>query len=594
MTDNFISFGNLRNITLYSSQSAAIQGLESANINDGVIKLARYTDEDGSVKTVFGVAYTSGETTTYTVYNSFKEVIDDLQDQINAITGGSESVTVLIERAINELKGDVTEDYDTLGEIEAIIKANKTDGIVTLESRDGESGSTIAKTYTIKQGGVYVGSFDIFKDSFLKAVYLIDKDGHIIPEGDTTTVAQAIQFVFVMADGSEKYVNISMASFIQDIEAGDGLIVDANGVLHIIKANDSEDFLRIDPDSIAIVGVQDAIDAAVATLNSELSAALEAETSRAISAETALDEKIDAEIERAISAETSIDNKLTVETERAKTSESYILQELNKIAIKGIYGVSATTDNNRVTTLQVVVDDNPFIETSPLTVESTGLKFATELDCGYFDVDTILYVNSNSDLSYMTKGDYNLKMVTNVNAYVAGGIFAKGNCTLDLNGKTISGSRSDYPVFYIKGTQKVTFEDKSVEKEGKIVNPCNTAPVIWCDSVSGAVINGGNYISQGHSEVIYVTRGTLEINGGTFRSTQDNENRYILNCLDSTYASGVADIIVKGGKFYNFNPQDCESEGAHTNFVADGYQSIQLENEIIDGIEYQVFEVIPN
>ena len=37
------------------------------------------------------------------------------------------------------------------------------------------------------------------------------------------------------------------------------------------------------------------------------------------------------------------------------------------------------------------------------------------------------------------------------------------------------------------------------------------------------------------------------------------------------HANGTAKITVKGGTFVNFNPADCQAEGAHTNFVADGY-----------------------
>lgn len=48
----------------------------------------------------------------------------------------------------------------------------------------------------------------------------------------------------------------------------------------------------------------------------------------------------------------------------------------------------------------------------------------------------------------------------------------------------------------------------------------------------------------------------------------------MLNCYDANREAGTAKIIVTGGTFVNFNPADCYAEGAHTNFVADGYKVV--------------------
>ena len=382
MGNNTISFGQLRNEVLFASKTEAINGIQANGTNDGVIKLARYT-EHGEIKTIFGIAYTKNSVTSYTIYDSFKEVIENLQSQIDDITGSSESISGQIKEAIDELKGDVSEDYDTLEKIENIIKLNKENGVVTLESTDGGEGTNISKTYTIKQGGVFVGSFDIYKDSFLKSVNLITKDGRIIDD-EHPGIAYAIPFVFVTADGSEQIVNIPISSFIQDLEAGNGLIVDANGRLNIVKDAESENFLVINEDSIAIVGVQNAIDTAIATLNSELTAALNAEIERAKEAERILREGIEAETSRAIVKETELSDAIEAETTRAENKESELLSEINKITINGTYGVSAITNENRTTTIRAVVDDNPLVDTNPLTVTQNGIRFATDLDCGLF------------------------------------------------------------------------------------------------------------------------------------------------------------------------------------------------------------------
>ena len=89
-------------------------------------------------------------------------------------------------------------------------------------------------------------------------------------------------------------------------------------------------------------------------------------------------------------------------------------------------------------------------------------------------------------------------------------------------------------------------------------------------------INGGSYYGGGTA--VQVQKGTLTINGGTFACEPYSNPTYgynfMLNCIDSAYRDGTAKIIVKGGTFVNFNPADCSAEGAHTNFVADGYKVV--------------------
>lgn len=105
---------------------------------------------------------------------------------------------------------------------------------------------------------------------------------------------------------------------------------------------------------------------------------------------------------------------------------------------------------------------------------------------------------------------------------------------------------------------------------------------LWNNATTGKiVINGGNIEAQTHA--VYAENGVIEINGGTFKLTNAdtaerdaNDNlRFLINCLDKNYKAGTAKIIVKGGKFYEFNPADNAAEGAGTNFVAEGYQSVE-------------------
>ena len=102
-----------------------------------------------------------------------------------------------------------------------------------------------------------------------------------------------------------------------------------------------------------------------------------------------------------------------------------------------------------------------------------------------------------------------------------------------------------------------------------------------------ANIYGGHFKTagglNGDSECIYLQsikpwRGTyrqcnLNIYGGVFETTGDA--KYLINCKDEPYKDGKCAIKIMGGIFVGFNPADNTAEGAHTDFVASGYKSVE-------------------
>lgn len=68
----------------------------------------------------------------------------------------------------------------------------------------------------------------------------------------------------------------------------------------------------------------------------------------------------------------------------------------------------------------------------------------------------------------------------------------------------------------------------------------------------------------------------LEINGGVFKSVSGNAE-FLINCDDG--ATSRCQISIKGGTFYGFNPADNNADGAHTNYVAEGYVVIKNGDE---------------
>ena len=104
-----------------------------------------------------------------------------------------------------------------------------------------------------------------------------------------------------------------------------------------------------------------------------------------------------------------------------------------------------------------------------------------------------------------------------------------------------------------------------------------------CVVVENGTINiyGGNFHSglakNGTSAVILLwannasAKSCANIYGGVF---DNGDGKFLLNIQDSDKAQ--CKIQVYGGIFVGFNPADNDSDGAHTNYVAPGYKSVQI------------------
>lgn len=101
---------------------------------------------------------------------------------------------------------------------------------------------------------------------------------------------------------------------------------------------------------------------------------------------------------------------------------------------------------------------------------------------------------------------------------------------------------------------------------------------------SSVVINSGEYYTiNPENPAVYVgkgsagstTGGNVTINGGTF-GQPGVKYEYLCNVEDvlrkQEGKKPVDFITIKGGKFYNWNPENNAAEGAGTDFVAPGYK----------------------
>ena len=177
--------------------------------------------------------------------------------------------------------------------------------------------------------------------------------------------------------------------------------------------------------------------------------------------------------------------------------------------------------------------------------------------------------------------------------------------TLDLDKKTISNisylwedNSIDWSLVSVRGNGNLT-----ITGDGTLNAKENDCFALDVQNGATLTIENGTFVSNVHA--VYVLEGSAYINGGEYSVQQkysdaSKADEFVLNCYDPNYQgkdlgdrkyTGRARIVVTGGKFKNFNPADCYAEGAHTNFVAEGYAAEYDENLSVWTVKKAVAEV---
>lgn len=149
-------------------------------------------------------------------------------------------------------------------------------------------------------------------------------------------------------------------------------------------------------------------------------------------------------------------------------------------------------------------------------------------------------------------------------------ILELNDCNLTIKEDTVG-----WGVFRVLEGGDLTINgDGVVDGTGK-----NDWNMVLCAEAGNITINGGTYTNTSiigdddHYDVIYAHKtGQIVINGGRF---EGKTPAWLLNLKDSDRET--ASIEVKGGEFVGFDPANNKAEGKGTNFVADGYKSVEKD-----------------
>ena len=163
----------------------------------------------------------------------------------------------------------------------------------------------------------------------------------------------------------------------------------------------------------------------------------------------------------------------------------------------------------------------------------------------------------------------NVKLTSNIELTTP--VQLRSSAVLDLNGHDIIMSSEGQDAIWV-----LTGGELTIKGKGNIVG---TYYSLYAGGNAKVTINGGNFV--GVAAAIYAqSTAVVEINAGKFEAYNEDPkygpHDYTLNIKDNTNAK----ILVKGGKFVGFNPADNKAEGPGTNFVAEGYESVETESGI--------------
>ena len=194
-----------------------------------------------------------------------------------------------------------------------------------------------------------------------------------------------------------------------------------------------------------------------------------------------------------------------------------------------------------------------------------------------FDVVAVEdWVNANTpneqveDAELRAAAQFGGEIVLEKDVVLSAPIVVKNDLVVDLNGHNLSCTADVFEVAAGSLTIKGKGEVFAASENG------TPYCAVWAYGDAEVNIYGGTYKvgypTGDYNDLIYAKENAvINIYGGTFYNS-GKENAFVLNLKDGS----AADINVYGGAFEKFNPANNNSEGANTNFVADGLRATQL------------------
>ena len=501
MNKNLISLGLLRNGKVYGTKELAIQGLTQVATNDGVAKLARYLDKNNIIRTVVGF-------------------YADAAEMENA-SGGTSSYTIL---DVDGSAADIQELKKGIAAINLVIG----DGIsgTTLTAAINDVNARLGKGFT-KENTVAKALSDLRTELVSALTISLNAAGtptsgylktYILSQGTNEIGRIDIPKDLVVKSGSLVHGTWTDNTFTEDPEGPDT-------ALKLIIANQKEPVYINTKDLVDYYTAGNGIDID----NTHNTIAL----------------KLDANGEPF----------LTVGVDGLKLDgvQVAIDKAVNDAKLDGSDGISIAS--NKVKAVAAKFSANAL--KNPITVNEDGIKFASLLDCGFFDdvtavvstaekinsidnpSETDVFINGDSALNALTtKKTFKNIEISNVDANNQIYLYATDNIVVD--GMEVTGDKGSTKGYVFYSAKNIEISNLSIANGSTAYN------VFEGDQTNQnlKVLNASNVMVDNPSLTHNVfnvykpqNNAVINIKDSRFNLTVDNSN--VLRISNTSNATGV-------------------------------------------------------
>ena len=501
MNKNLISLGLLRNGKVYGTKQLAIQGLTQVATNDGVAKLARYLDENNIIRTVVGF------------YADAAEMED--------AGGGTSSYTIL---DVDGSAADVQELREEIAAINLVIG----DGIAgtTLTAAINDVNARLGEGFT-EENTVAKALSDLRTELVAALTISLDVAGtptsgylktYILSQGISEIGRIDIPKDLVVTSGSLVHGTWTDDTFTEDLEGPDT-------ALKLIIANQEEPVYINTKDLVDYYTAGNGIDID----NTHNTIAL----------------KLDA----------SGEPFLTVGVDGIKLDgvQVAIDKAVNDAKLDGSDGISIASNKVKA----VAAKFSASALKNPITVNEDGIKFASLLDCGFFDditavvstaeeinsidnpSETDVFINGDSALNALTTKK-TFKNIEVSNVYANNQIYLYATDNIVVDGMEVTGDKGSTNGYVLYSAKDIEISNLSIANGSTAYN------VFEGDQTNQnlEVLNASNVIVDNPSlthNVFNVYKpqndAVINIKDSKFNLTVDNSN--VLRISNTSNATGV-------------------------------------------------------
>ena len=508
MIKNLYSLGLLRNGKVYQTKQLAIQGLTQSATNDGVAKLARYlmpvVGGDPVIRTIVG----------------FYANADEMEDN-----GGGKSYYTILD--IEGSAADVQEIREELSAITEIIGGgiageNLTDAINDINDRIG---SGFTEDYTIA---------DALEEL---AEELEDKlTIKLITAGTPTT---GFLKTYILTQGEEE---------IGKIDIPKDLVVTEGKLVHGVWSGDT--FTEDEPGA-----VEPGPDTAIKLVIANQEEPVYINTKDLVDYYTA-GNGIDIDNDHntiSIKYNAHSEEFLVVDEDgiRVEGVQAAINEAVKGAELEGSDGISIAS--NKVKAVAAGYSA-PAIK-NPISVDKDGIKFASMLDCGFFDDDTVI-ANTAQDIADITDtqdadvfinsvealGAANGKTFKNVeaaNINVANQTSLAANESIVLDDVNVTGNKGTSNAFVGLNSPSVEISNVTVADGAKPYNVFEQVGNSNIDSFSASNVKVDDVALKHNVFNVYRLENDAEINITDGKFNLDVNNSNILRLANYANATGV-------------------------------------------------------